>query len=278
MQWLARDRVGCPGGMSIDFTALTRIADLGEDQFDLDPAGGPGFLFGGLTMAMAVTAAARTVDGDMVPLSLRCYFLRFGVWGPARAEVERVNTSRSFAGRRARLIQGDRLVAIADMSFHRPEIGPDSQDAPQPRLAAPGQLSATEPLFGANEAIRPVEMRWPRPGPLTPRARIHPYWMRARGDLRESAGQHAAALAFMSDYLVTASPFEPGSTGGEAMNSHTLEHSLWFHRPFSAVEWLLFDCFPLTQSAGRFVSRGSIHDEGGSLVASFVQEGVIRPT
>jgi acyl-CoA thioesterase II len=133
------------------------------------------------------------------------------------------------------------------------------------------------PAFGARQPIDPVEMRSTRPGPLTPRERVHPFWARAHGPLAEVPGAHAAALTFLSDYLVTASPFGPGTSEGEGMNSHTLEHSLWFHRSFSAERWMLFDCAPLTQSVGRFVSRGTVHDEGGSLLASFVQEGLIRP-
>jgi acyl-CoA thioesterase len=263
--------------MTFDFTDLVKVDDLGADRFIAHPAGGPGFLFGGLTMAMAVAGAVPTVEAAMVPLSLRCSFISFGTWGPTHIEVERVNTSRSFAGRRLNLTQDTKLVAAVDITFHLPQVGPEMQDAPAPTIPGPDELFAVEPAFGAREPIDPVEMRSPRQGPPTPRERIHPFWARARGPLAEVPGAHAAALTFLSDYLVTASPFAPGTSAGEGMNSHTLEHSLWFHRSFSAEHWMLFDCAPLTQSAGRFVSRGTVHDERGCLLASFVQEGLLRP-
>jgi acyl-CoA thioesterase II len=263
--------------MTADFTDLIKVDDLGADRFMVYPSGGPGFLFGGLTMAMAMAAAAPTREDGMVPLSLRCSFISFGGWGPTLVEVERVHTSRSFAGRRLRLTQDGKLVAAADIAFHRPQTGPEKRDAPAPPIPGPNSLFVVKPTFGAQDPIEPVEMRSPRPGPPTPHERVHPFWARARGQLAGVPGGHAAALAFLSDYLVTASPFEPGTSEGEGINSHTLEHSLWFHRGFSAEDWMLFGCAPLTQSAGRFVSRGTVHDEAGELVASFVQEGVIRP-
>jgi acyl-CoA thioesterase II len=263
--------------LTFKFTDLIKVDDLGADRFTADPSGGPGFLFGGLTMAMAVAGAVLTVEDSMVPLSLRCSFISFGEWGPTDIEVERVNTSRSFAGRRLQLSQEGKLVAAVDIAFHRPQVGPEMQDAPVPAIPGPDELFAVKPVFGAQQPMEPVEMRFPRQGPPTPRERVHPFWARARGPLGEVPGAHAAALSFFSDYLVTASPFEPGTAEGAGLNSYTLEHSLWFHRNFSAERWMLFGCTPLTQSDGRFVSRGTVHDEDGRLLASFVQEGLIRP-
>jgi acyl-CoA thioesterase-2 len=263
--------------MASDFTDLIKVDDLGADRFMAHPSGGPGFLFGGLTMAMAVAGAVPTVEDAMVPLSLRCSFISFGTWGPTNIEVERVNTSRSFAGRRLRLAQEGKLVAAADIAFHRPQVGPEMQDAPAPAIPGPLELFAVKPTFGARQPIEPVEMRCLRQGPPTSPERVHPFWARAHGPLAGMPGAHAAALTFLSDYLVTASPFEPGTSEGGGLDSHTLEHSLWFHRRFSAERWMLFDCTPLTQSDGRFVSRGTVHDEDGGLVASFVQEGLMRP-
>jgi acyl-CoA thioesterase-2 len=210
-------------------------------------------------------------------MSLKCNFLTFGEWGPTDVAVERVNTSRSFAGRRAKLTQGpDTLVAVADLTFHRPESGADSQHVPPPAIASPGDLEAVPVVFGTDQSVDPFEVR---PGSLRPvlGERFHPFWARTREPLPENPVAHAAALAFMSDYVVIHSPFDPGSGQGEGLRSFTLEHSLWFHRAFDASRWMLFDCSPLTQSSGRYVSRGTVHDEHGVLLASFVQEGFIRP-
>ena len=88
---------------------------------------------------------------------------------------------------------------------------------------------------------------------------------------------HAAAVAFVSDYLVIYTPFDPGSGSGESVLSRTLEHSLWFHRPVDANTWLLIDAVPVSVVDGHYASRGTVHDESGALVASFVQEGFVRP-
>ncbi len=263
--------------MTDDFRDLTSMQVLGGDRFRVDPAGGPGFLYGGLTMAMAVTAAAATVDEGLVPMSLRCSFVGFGIWGPTDIAVERVSTSRAFAGRRLRVSQQDKLVAAGDVAFHRPETGLDRYYAAPPTIPSPERLEETLAAFGAKEVINPVEMRSPKGSEPSRLERIHPFWARVRQALGD-AGAHAAALAFLSDYLVTSSPFEPGTDDGVGLSSHTLQHALWFHRPFAADQWMLFDCVPLTQSAGRFVSRGTVHDERGTLVASFVQEGLLRPS
>ncbi len=262
--------------MSQSFTDLMTMAPAGPDRLVAAPsAGGGGFLFGGFTMAMALTAAGTTVGDGLVPMSLRCSFPSFGRWGSTDIEVEEVSTSRSFANRRLRLSQEGKLVAAGDVAFHRPEAGPDLQDAPAPEVPGPDELVPVATRFGTEELIDPIELRALR-DPEGAVERLHPYWGRVRESLGEDPLRHAAGLAFMSDYVVIFSPFEPGSGQGEGMHSFTLEHTLWFHRPFVADRWLLFDCRPMTQSQGRFVSRGTVHDERGLLVASFIQEGFIR--
>jgi acyl-CoA thioesterase-2 len=263
--------------MSQRFTDLMNMEAIDEGQFRATPLGGQGFLFGGLTMGMALTAAAGTVDASMVAMSLRCSFVSFGQWGQIDVHVERLNTSRSFALRRLRLVQDEKLVAAADVAFHRPEEGNDRQDAPLPDISEPAQLEEVHARFGSAESVDPIEMRAPWRLGERLGERIHPFWGRVRQPLGESPTMHAAGLAFISDYMVIFSPFEPGSAEGTGLSSFTLEHTLWFHRPFAADRWMLFDCSPLTQSGGRYVSRGTVHDEPGELIASFVQEGFIRP-
>ena len=151
--------------MTIEFTDLIKIDELSADRFMAHPSGGPGFLFGGLTMAMAVAGAVPTVDDGMVPLSLRCSFISFGAWGPTQIEVERVNTSRSFAGRRLRLTQDDKLIAAVDITFHRPQVGPERAGRPNAGDLRPGQALRGEAEFGAQQPIDPVEMRFPGGAP-----------------------------------------------------------------------------------------------------------------
>jgi acyl-CoA thioesterase II len=254
-------------------TALLPIAPRGEDRFRAGPVGTGAFLFGGLTMAIAVAVSARTVEPGLVPKSLRTAFLSTGEWGAMDVGVERVNTSRSFAGRRLQLEQDGRCLAVADATFHRPDEGVDRSysvppPAPDPETLGPGR--------GWSGGFDVMEVRPLVPAGRALTGRLHPYWARIREDLGPGHMINGAALAFMSDFAVIFSPFDPSLREAIGWRSLTLEHCLWFHRPFQASSWLLFDAGPLTQSGGRYVSRGTVHDQRGVLVASFVQEGVIR--
>jgi len=256
-----------------DLSALLSIAQLGEDRFRAGPEEHGGFLFGGFTMAVALAVAGRTVAPELVPKSLRTAFLSEGKWGAMEASTQQVNTSRSFSGRRVSIQQAGRTIAVADATFHRPEEGIDRSACVAPHVPSPSDLGSGRDWSYGLDAI---EVR-----PLTPVAgdmtgRLHPYWARIREDLDDGHLINGAALAFMSDFAVIFSPFDPSIREAVGWRSLTLEHCVWFHRPFRASRWLLFDASPLTQSGGRYVTRGTIFDEGGTLVASFVQEGLTR--
>ncbi|HEX5588613.1 MAG TPA: acyl-CoA thioesterase domain-containing protein [Acidimicrobiia bacterium] len=262
--------------MTTRFDRLLTVHPLDDSRFGIEPVG-RGFLYGGLTMAMALAPAATMVDGGLVPMVLRCNFLTFGEWGPTEVAVERVSASRSFATVRCRLEQAERLVAVADLTFHRPEHGRDLQHATPVLVPPPSALEPVHLMFGSADPVDPFEVRPVRADAVDDIERFHPFWARTREEMPADPAVHAAALAFMSDYRVIHSPFEPGSGDGEGLRSFTLEHTLWFHRPVDASAWMLFDCLPLTESGGRYVSRGTVHDEQGTLLASLVQEGFIRP-
>jgi acyl-CoA thioesterase II len=264
--------------MTTDFADLMVVRRERDHRFHADPAG-RGFLFGGLTMGLALTAAAETVADGLIPMTLRCNFLSFGEWGPTDLDVEDVSTSRSFAIRRVELRQGAHaeLVAVADATFHQPEPGADEHDPFDASVAPPDETEPVSVRFGSRVAVDPFEVRAVDAHRFRLGERLHPYWARTREPLPDDVVSHCAALTFMSDYLVIHSPFEPGSGQGEGLRSFTLEHTLWFHRAFEASRWMLFDCMPLTQSHGRYLSRGTVHDETGLLLASFAQVGFIRP-
>jgi acyl-CoA thioesterase-2 len=254
-------------------TAMLPIAPRGEDRFRAGPEGSTGFLFGGLTMAVAVAVAGRTVEPDLVPKSLRSAFLSTGEWAAMDVAVERVNTSRSFSGRRLRLEQDGRELAVADVTFHRPEEGIDRSYVAPPSLPEATALGPGRSWSSGLDVMEVRPLAAPE-GAMT--GRLHPYWAKIREDLGDGPLINGAALAFMSDFAVIYSPFDPSIQEAVGWRSLTLEHSLWFHRPFLASHWLLFDAGPLTRSGGRYVTRGTVYDERGVLVASFVQEGVIR--
>jgi acyl-CoA thioesterase-2 len=256
-----------------DLVAAVPVDDS-RHRFQIVPAAGDGFLYAGLTMAASLTAAAATVGDGLVPMSLRAAFLSFGQWATLDAEVAHVQDSRAFARRTVALSQGGgRPIVTADIAFHRPESGTDSQSAGAPTVTGPDGLATISTPLGGTEVL---DLRPVGPG-ASENERLHPYWVCVRENLpADDAALNAAGLAFASDYGVIYTPFAAGSGDANGVESYTLEHSLWFHRPFSAHDWLLFDAAPLTVSFGRYVTRGSVYDRAGALVASFVQEGFIR--
>jgi acyl-CoA thioesterase-2 len=255
------------------FTDLLVVEDLGADHFEVSSAG-KGFLFGGLTMAAALAGAARTAPADLEPRSLHAAFHNGGIWGdPLSLDVRRVNDSRSYASRRVQVTQGEVAVAVVDTTFRRARGGDDLIAPPPPAARAVDDLAPE--LVTVPEPV--MEVRLAGPGRSNSSERVHPYWARFAEPFGDDAVLHAAAATFVSDYLVIFTPFEPGSGDGETVMSRTLEHSLWFHRPIDANAWLLVDATALSVVDGHYVSRGTLHDEAGALVASFVQEGFVRP-
>jgi len=251
------------------FSDVLALEELGDDRFIIRPPRS-GFLFGGLSMAMCLRSAAATVEPDMTPMSVRATFLASGDWGgPHHFEVLRVSASRSFAVRRVEMTTGGKRAILADVVFQRPGDGADWQAPPAPDAAAPESLAQLPEVL-------PVRLIDIRPlGEVSPeRERVHPYWGKAIQP-PDDPTLLACALTFISDYYVVASPFPASSRRVDGTNSTTFTHSLMFHRPLTDG-WWLFDCEPLSVSGGRFLSRGQIQAQDGALLASFVQEGVIR--
>jgi acyl-CoA thioesterase II len=254
------------------FSDLLVVEETEADRFTVDSAG-TGFLFGGLTMAAALAAASRTVEPGLVPRSLHAAFHAGGLWGTTlTAAVDRVNDTRSYATRRVGITQGDTAIAVVDTAFRRHRGGTDVVGSPPPTARAvadlaPERVSLPEPV---------LEIRLAGPDRASRSDRVHPYWARFAEPFGDDATLHAAAVAFVSDYLVIYTPFEPGSAAGEGLVSRTLEHSVWFHRPIDAHRWLLVDAVPVSVVDGHYASRGTVHDESGALVASFVQLGFVR--
>lgn len=255
------------------FRDLLPVDEVGPDRFVVRPAG-KGFLYGGLTMAIAIAVGGRTVNASFVPLSLRASFLAGGDWAsPTEVAVERVSDSRSFAGRHLTLSQERGPVAVADLSFHRPVDGDTWQTPSSPPAAPPDALAAARVMTG----LPVMEVRLISAQDLRQGECIHPYWARFPVGVGDDPTERAAALAFVADYFVIHTPFPAGSGADQGMSSRTVEHSMWFHRPADPADWLHVDAHALAVGGERFTSRGEIHDREGALVASFVQLGVIRP-
>ena len=258
--------------MRIEFAQLLTIEARGDDRF-IVKSEGSGFLFGGLSMAVALRAAGETVnEHDKVPLSLHASFLAGGDWGgPHEVAIQRTFDSRAFAHRRIELTNSGRVALVADAVFHKPEPGDDRFDAGQIRLAAPELLTGAPLPTPADVA----EIR-PPPAPHQLVEPEHPYWCKLHTLATDPVSQ-ACGLAFVSDYWVIATPFLHGERAGERLTSRTLEHTLWLHRPVTQDDWWYVDCAPISLAGGRYVSRGSLQQRDGLLLASFVQLGFVRP-
>ena len=247
-------------------------------------------VFGGQVLAQALVAAQRTVEGTTAH-SMHAYFILPGDPSiPIVFEVERIRDGRSFATRRAVAIQHGRPIFIMSVSFHREEAGLDHQLELPEGVPAPEDVPGFDQLSATVLADLPAPVRdyWTRPRPieLRPVGLGMPYpeprrmvWFRTHGPLPDAEGVHRAVLAYASDMtLLEATTVVHGaSVLGETLQVASLDHALWFHRPFRADDWLLYMQDSPSAAGARGLARGLIYDRGGRLVASVAQEGLIRP-
>ena len=279
-----------------DLVALFDIEPTLPDRFvGHSPKNGWPRVFGGQVVAQALVAASRTVEAR-APHSLHAYFLLGGNPAePISYEVERVRDGRSFTTRRVVARQRDEAIFVLSASFHRPEEGLDHQfpmpDAPDPEslvdpVAAIALLGekAQKRLQGLLERIRPIEFRpldFGRYTPMPPGSQREPkqsLWVRIGGELPEDPAIHRAALAYLSDLtlLDTALVAHGRTVFDERFQVASLDHSLWFHRPFRADDWLLYVQDSPNAYGARGLTRGLLYDRAGALVASVAQEGIVR--
>jgi acyl-CoA thioesterase-2 len=271
----------------LDLTELEPMVYRG-----MSPPVGPQRVFGGQVAGQALVAAGRTVDPDRAVHSLHGYFVRAGdPAAPIEYRVENIRDGRSFSVRRAVATQHGRTIFFMSASFHRPENGLEHQ-APMPAdVPAPDELpTMVERLAKYPERLgiwnlipRPMEVRyvgepgWVRPGdrPAEHHQRV---WMRVDGKLPEDQLIHACALAYASDLTLLDSVLsQHGEVWGPGgFMGASLDHALWFHRPFRADQWLLYDCWSPSSSGSRGLATGRMFSEDGRNIATAVQEGLLR--
>jgi acyl-CoA thioesterase-2 len=212
---------------------------------------------------------------------------------PIIYEVDRIRDGRSFTTRRVVAIQHGQAIFSMSASFHVPEPGYDHAaampDVPPPE-DLPGEAEIREsvmplmpdPVRAYYERERPIELkpvefsRYMTGGPREPRFNV---WIRATGRLPDDPAVHQCVLAYASDMtLLDTSLIAHGRTVFErGIQAASLDHALWFHRPFRADEWLLYSQDSPSAHGGRGFSRGLVFTREGVLVASVAQEGLIRP-
>ncbi len=247
-------------------------------------------VFGGQVAGQALVAAGRTVEGNVVH-SLHAYFLRAGDPKiPILYEVDRIRDGKSFSTRRVVAIQRGRAIFHLSASFQKVEDGPVHQiampDAPDPESVAPWAEWMSERMGAMPEPIkqwlmrdRPIQVRYVKPeiSDATPARQL--VWIRANGKLPDSLLLHQCVVAYASDLtLLDTAQLPHGIIWADPRYQvASLDHAMWFYRPFRADDWLLY----VQESPGAFGARGfctgNLFTRDGKLVVSVAQEGLMRP-
>lgn len=250
---------------------------------------GWGTVFGGQVLGQALSAAVQTVPGDRAVHSLHAYFLRPGdVSRPILYDVDRIRDGGSFTTRRVVAIQKGEAIFNLAASFHKDEPGFDHAD-PMPDVPPPEALPREEDRFAkANlpEAIRerataprPFELRF-HDDPFEPKAEPprRVVWMRTVAKLPDDPALHRYLLAYVSDHAFVTTSLLPHGVSWitPGMQVASLDHVMWFHRPFRVDDWLLHVMESPSAHGARGLVRGRVFTRDGLLVASTAQEGLIR--
>jgi acyl-CoA thioesterase-2 len=280
-----------PQGTVDDLVALLDLEPIEVNLFrGVSPEERMQRVFGGQVAGQALVAASRTVEPDDGQIhSLHAYFLRPGdPKVPILYEVDRIRDGRSFTTRRVVAIQHGKAIFNLSASFHRPEPGLDFQ-LPMPVVASPESLPTMkerwepwkEKLGEWYERPRPIDTRtvdWHPPNERVPLPPYQHVWLRADGRLPDDPILHACVLTYASDMTLLDTTLLPHRAAVEEdkLMMASLDHAMWFHRPFRADEWLLYAQDTPSSSDARGLARGLIFTESGDLVVSVMQEGLIR--
>lgn len=251
-------------------------------------------LFGGQVMGQALSAAQNTVEADRMVHSLHSYFLLPGdAQKPVIYDVETIRDGRTVSTRRVKAIQNGKAIFYMTASFQPFSEGFDHQDK-MPEVEGPNGIASFQDFIAENQAFfpdpikakflaeKPIEIRpvqvydWVKPQKMAPACDM---WIKTTGALPDDLRTHMYMLAYTSDYHFLPTSLYPHSASHWHGNIQiaTIDHAMWFHRPFRFDDWLLYSMESPSASNGRGLVRGKIFNQQGELVASTVQEGVIRP-
>ena len=276
--------------MQAEVDALIELLDLEPIEKDIfrgvSPQEDRQRVFGGQVAGQALVAATRTVEDRSVH-SLQAYFIRPGdVSAPLVYLVERVRDGRSFTTRRVTAIQHGQPIFAMSASFHKEEEGFEHQTdlpagIPDPEDLEPYVWSGF-PVDDQGRMIRPIELRYVTGSPAErgqsrePRLQV---WLRATGTLPENPVLHTCMFTYASDMTVldTATKALPVQGNEIDIQAASLDHAMWFHRPLRMDDWIFLDQVSNSASNARGLAWGTAWNRTGELVASVVQEGLIRP-
>jgi acyl-CoA thioesterase II len=269
------------------FESLMDLLDLERIEDDLFRGASPDTdiqrVFGGQVLGQALTAATATVEPDRTVHSLHAYFLRPGdPAAPIVYEVDRSRTGRSFSTRRVVARQHGRNIFVMSASYQITEPGLDHADD-RPDAPDPETLSAipTEPADDGEDALWNIlYRRWtafdirrvPDTGPQ--RRQV---WLRTSAPLPDDPHLHTAVLAYVSDLtLLSTTLIRHNLLPHKEVQIASLDHAIWFHRPARADDWLLYDQNSPSASGARGLATGRLFTRTGTLVATVMQEGLLR--
>ncbi|OLR94261.1 acyl-CoA thioesterase II [Actinokineospora bangkokensis] len=286
---------GVPHGQPV-LDRLVALLDLERVEQDIfrgvSPKHSPIRVFGGQVAGQALVAAGRTVPAERSVHSLHAYFIRPGDPSvPIVYQVDRVRDGRSFTTRRVLAIQHGKPIFSLSASFQLPEEGAEHAegmpDVPGPE-GLPSQADLVTDELRATFANvttrpRPIDIRYvTEPAWVSrangPREARNQVWMRADGVLPDDPLLHVCVLAYASDMTLLDAVLARHAVywGTDDVRGASLDHAMWFHRPFRADEWVLYDCASPSASNGRGLATGRFFTRDGRLVATVVQEGLVR--
>ena len=275
------------------FSSLLHLESAAEGDFAAPASPDKGAtVFGGQFLAQCLAAAQTTVDGERAVNSLHGYFLRPGdVDLPVLIAVEHVRDGRSFSSRQAVATQRGKELFRLLASFQVPDESPEYAAASPPPAPPPEEVVCTYDRFTLAQtgerawhgSDRPMDIRYVNPPsapPGVPVAEPQLMWMRISEALPDAPGMHRAGLAYLSDStLVDHIPLPHGLRWQDPSGGGTsLDHAMWFHRSARADEWLLFAQTVEATGGGRGLASGRFYTRDGALVATCLQEGLMRWT
>lgn len=256
---------------------------------------GTKYVFGGQILAQALAAAQNTIENSRIAHSLHAYFLRTGnIQQPIIYNVERTRDGKSFSLRRVTAIQHGQVIFFCTASFQEREDGAEHQTN-MPAVSPPEDIAPTPPLPPETLSRMPSQMQtWLNLSGQFEFRRVPPnntldlqkhsafqhLWLRMNAPLGDRIELHQILLTYASDFQLLET-----ATSRHGINYHTpqvqmasLDHALWFHRPFRIDDWLLYTLESPTAQGARGLARGQFFTRNGVLIANTAQEGLMRMT
>lgn len=243
-------------------------------------------VFGGQLVGQALYAAQQTVCPSRPIHSLHCFFMRQPEFTQIVYQVQNLRDGRSFSARRVEAFQQDKHLFSMTASFQNPEQGLEYQRT-MPAVPAPETLRCEDEIYRTPAVLPhsqllpalevcPVDFHHPSKGRICPPCQQT--WMRARGVTEKNPALHQCLLAYISDSHFITTALQPHGLGllQPGVQLATLNHAVWFQRPFNLNNWLLYNVESQSTYGGRGLVRGEFYTKDGQLIACCAQEGVIR--